>query len=94
MSHRGIETYHCFISSSNVRLSLSILLFNAFFWRLLYLPPCSEHDRRERDLRKNIQDLSRGVHSSDKTYVALRNELDQAQSKIKALETKKADVSC
>lgn len=53
----------------------------------------SEHDKRERDLRKSIQDLSRGVHAGDKTYMALRTELDQAQNKIKILETKKADVS-
>jgi chromosome segregation ATPase len=52
-----------------------------------------EHERKERELRKKINDLMRGVHSGDKDYENMRSELDRVNAKAAKLEGKKVQVT-
>ena len=51
-----------------------------------------EFARKERELRKKISELSRGVYAGDKDYEQLKSELDRVTAKAAKLEGKKAQV--
>lgn len=51
-----------------------------------------EFERKERELRKKISDLTRGVHIVDKDYDNLKNEFDKITAKASKLEGRNAQV--
>ena len=62
---------------------------------LLYLciNICSETDRKERELRKRIQELSKGVHIGDREFEAAKLDLEKMTAKATKLEGKRLQVS-
>ena len=52
----------------------------------------SEFERKERDLKKRIGELSRGVQISDKDHEALKAELERVAAKAAKAEGKRAQV--
>lgn len=52
-----------------------------------------EYERKERELKKKINDLMRGVHAGDKDYEHMKAELDKITARAAKLEGKKIQVS-
>lgn len=51
-----------------------------------------EFERKERELRKKITDLTRGVFAGDKDYDNMRSELERMTARASKLEGKKVQV--